>query len=165
MSQHEIRAYDYVNQPYEVVRAALTKDAASVFQRATKLAEARSGELVAALSVDVRGLELSADITLGVGEVSEEQRGGSQLSRVLRVPLSWQAAKSPGLFPIMRAEFLVYPLSSTETQVELHGHYEPPFGALGGVLDALAGHRLAEASVHRFVRAVVERLRNELAAA
>jgi hypothetical protein len=163
MTSREIRAYDYVNQPYEAVRDALTNDAAAIFQRATKLAEGRSGELVAALSVNVRGLELSTDVQLSVGETREEQRSGSRLSRTLHVPLSWQAAQSPGLFPIMRGECLVYPLSSSETQIELQGHYQPPFGALGGALDAVAGHRVAEASIHRFVRAVVERLRHELA--
>lgn len=91
-----------------------------------------------------------------------EQRGSSPASRTLHVPLSWRAAQSPGLFPVMHAEFLVYPLSSTETQVELHGHYVPPLGVLGGALDAMVGHRFAEASVQRFVQAVAERLRQQL---
>jgi hypothetical protein len=36
-------------------------------------------------------------------------------------------------------------------------------GVLGTALDAVVGHRIAEASVHRFVRAIVERLRQDLA--
>jgi hypothetical protein len=36
-------------------------------------------------------------------------------------------------------------------------------GVLGTAIDAVVGHRIAEASVHRFVRAVVERLRQDLA--
>ena len=63
----------------------------------------------------------------------------------------------------MSAELRVYPLSFTETQVELVGNYDPPMGALGTALDAVLGHRIAEASVHRFVRAIVERLRQDLA--
>jgi hypothetical protein len=36
-------------------------------------------------------------------------------------------------------------------------------GVLGTVVDAIAGHRIAEASVHRFVRSLVEQLRADLA--
>lgn len=43
MTEREIRSYDYVNQPYEPVRDALKQGAASVFERATRLAEARRG--------------------------------------------------------------------------------------------------------------------------
>lgn len=162
MSEREIRSYDYVNQPYERVGAALKEGAASVFEHATRLAEARSGELLAALSVKLGGVQVGKDIELSLGEIHEEQRGSSTMSRVLHVPLSWQAAQAPGFFPAMRAEFLVYPLSSSETQIELHGHYAPPLGVVGSVLDAVAGHRLAEASVQRFVHAVAERLRQRL---
>ena len=59
----------------------------------------------------------------------------------------------------MRADLSVYPLSGKETQVDLRGTYAPPLGLLGGAIDALAGHRIAEAAVHRFVTAVAERLR------
>lgn len=162
MSEREIRSYDYVNQPYDRVRDALKQEAASVFQRATRLAEARTGELLVTLNVEGSGLSVSKEVELSIGEIHEEQRGGSLASRTLHVPLSWRAAQAPGLFPVMRAEFLVYPLSSTETQIELHGHYVPPLGVLGGALDAIVGHRFAEASVQRFVQAVSDRLRQQL---
>jgi hypothetical protein len=164
MTHREIREFDYVNQSYAKVRDALKIEASSIFQRATKLAEERSGALVAALSTEVAGVKLSRDITLQVGDIREEKTGTSELSRITRVPLTWQAAESPGLFPVMTAELSVYPLSPTETQVELHGQYDPPLGVLGLALDAVVGHRIAEASIHRFVHAVVERLRQELGA-
>jgi hypothetical protein len=165
MSEREIRSYDYVNHPYEPVRDALKQNAASVLERATRLAEARGGEVLVALSVEVAGLQLGKDVELSVGEIHEEQRGSSAMSRVLHVPLSWQAAQAPGFFPVMRAEFLVYPLSSSETQIELHGYYAPPLGLVGSALDAVAGHRFAEASVQRFVHAVAEHLRQRLQSA
>ena len=39
-----------------------------------------------------------------------------------------------------------------------------PLGAVGGALDSLIGHRVADASVHRFVTDVAGLLRGELAA-
>src|SRR5688572_27787934 len=159
MATTRIRAYDYVNHPYELVRDAMRADTAGILQRATRVAEERGDEIVAALEVSVAGLRVSKDVTIRVGAIREE---GSVHARVTHVELEWQAREQPGLFPIMKADLRLYSLSPTETQVELSGDYEPPLGLLGGALDAVVGHRLAEASVHRFVRAVVERLRQDV---
>jgi hypothetical protein len=92
----EIRSFDYLNAPYERVRAALTKNAPAVFRS------------------------------------------------------------------VMKAELAIYPLTATETQLDFFGRYQPPLGWLGTAVDALAGHRIAEASVHRFVSEVAHYLRTEL---
>lgn len=163
MSKREVRAFDYVNKPYEPVRDVIKASAAEIFQRATKVAEDRSSDLVASLSVDLAGIQISKDIEIEVGEITEEHTGSGELGRLTRVVLQWHAKENPGLFPAMQATLFVYPLSFTETQIELSGHYDPPMGVLGSALDAVVGHRLAEASVHRFVHEVVERLRKDMA--
>jgi hypothetical protein len=159
MSKRAIRAFDYVNHRYEAVRDAIRSDAAGIFQRATRVATERGGEIVAALSVNISGVQLSKNVAIEIGAISEE---GSSLTRVTHVPLSWHASENPGLFPVLQADLRIYPLSSTETEVDLVGEYEPPLGLLGGAIDAVVGHRLAEASVHRFVSEVVERLRRDV---
>ena len=63
----------------------------------------------------------------------------------------------------MKGELAVYPLTSTETQLDFSGTYEPPFGALGKTINAVAGHRIAEASVHCFIDDVGAYLRQTLA--
>jgi len=159
MTRRAVRAFDYVNHPYEPVRDALRQDAAGIFQKATQLARERSGEIVASLSVNLSGLQISREVALQIGALREE---GSLFSRVAHIDLEWHAVESPGLFPTLKADFRIYPLSVTETQIDLSGEYEPPLGVLGGAIDAVVGHRLAEASVHRFVRAVVEGLRRDV---
>ena len=77
--------------------------------------------------------------------------------------LRWKAARAAALFPSMDAELIVYPLARDETQLELHGRYSPPLGAVGSALDSLVGYRIADASVHRFMTDVASLLRNELA--
>ena len=62
----------------------------------------------------------------------------------------------------MRAQLSAWPLTSTETQLELESAYTPPLGHAGKVFDAAIGHRVAEASVHRFLEDAVEQLRREL---
>jgi hypothetical protein len=161
MSQRELRAFDYVNQPYDPVRDLLKQDAKGIFHRATTVASDRTRDLVASLSVDVAGVHLTKDVVIEVGEPTEAS-GDTELSKTTRIPVEWRAAGQPGLFPAMKATLSIYPLSFTETQLELKGHYEPPLGLLGGAIDALLGQRIAEASVHRFTRAVVETVRREL---
>jgi hypothetical protein len=157
----EIRSFDYVNHPYEKVRDLLRKDALAVFRAATRAASTRAHDVAAALRVQVAGLELGREIVIAV-ESSEERHNPALATTVLRQTLRWEAAKSPRLFPLMHAELSVYALTATETQLDLLGNYEVPLGPLGKALDAVVGHRLAEASVHQFLADVAAFLRKSV---
>jgi hypothetical protein len=157
----EIRSYDYVNHPYAAVRDALVKDPAAVLRAATNAAASRARAVAAALHLTVGPLDLGAEIAVTVGKVSE-QTHDTPLSRVTRIPIEWSAAQRAALFPIMNAELSVYPLTATETQLDFLGRYEPPLGIVGGALDAMVGHRVAEASVHRLVADVASYLREHV---
>jgi hypothetical protein len=157
----QIRSYDYVNHPYEQVRDALTKDARAVFHAATKAAASRARSVASQLRVNVAGIEVAADIAISVKSIEERaQEVGEPPATCVR--LEWEAATSPHLFPFMKAELSVYPLTATETQLDFSGVYEPPLGALGSAMNAVVGHRIAEASVHHFVTEVAEYLRTTL---
>jgi len=156
--RHEIRTFDYVNHPYPVVRKVLTDDALGVFKAATRSASSRAETVAAALRVDVAGLHVSTDIAVSLGEVREEEGAAP----VTRIPIYWQAAQRPGLFPVMDAELAIYPLTATETQLDFRGKYEPPLSVFGDAVNAIVGHRLAEASVHRFVAEVAQYLREHV---
>jgi hypothetical protein len=158
----EIHCYDYVNHPYEQVCDALTRNTLAVFQAATKAAASRAQSVASELHVDIGAIGVKADIKIAVKNV-EEKRSESLSAPATRLQLEWEAASKPGLFPLMRAELAIYPLTKTETQLDFRGEYEPPFGALGKAVNAVAGHRIAEASVHRFVNELAEYLRKTLA--
>jgi hypothetical protein len=160
---HELRCYDYVNRPYAVVRDALRGDLGGIFERATKSATGRAHALAANLKVDLGALEVGTDVVIRVLGVEERDQGPVGRSPTTFIELRWNAARAAALFPSMEAELIVYPLSRDETQIELHGRYTPPLGAVGSALDSLVGHRLADASVHRFVTDVAGLLRSELA--
>ena len=157
----EIRCYDYVNHPYAQVRDALKKDALAVFQSATKAAASRAQSVAAELHVDAGGIGIKTDINISVKSVEEKVDAVS--SPVTRLQLEWEAATMPRLFPLMKGELAIYPLTPTETQLDFSGVYEPPFGAVGKALNAVAGHRIAEVSVHRFIDDVAGYLRQALA--
>src|SRR5579864_6435439 len=161
-TRREIRSYDYVNHPYERVRGALKQDALIVFQSATKAAASRAQSVAAELHVDVGGIGVKADVNISVRNI-EEKIVDAASTPSTRLMLEWEAATMPGLFPFMKGELLVYPLTSTETQLDFCGIYEPPFGAVGRTMNAIIGHRIAEVSVHRFVSDVAGYLRQALA--
>jgi hypothetical protein len=60
----EIRSFDYVNYPYERVRAALTADALAVFRAATAAASSRARSVASVLHVTAAGLEVAKEIAL-----------------------------------------------------------------------------------------------------
>jgi hypothetical protein len=154
----EIHCYDYVNHPYDQVRDALSKDAIALFQSATKAAASRARSVASELRIDVGGIGIGADIRVSVKSIEVKDRE-AMADPVTRLQLEWEAATMPGLFPLMKAELSIYPLTATETQLDFKGFYEPPLGPLGKAVDAMVGHRIAEVSVHRFVRDVAGYLR------
>lgn len=158
MARHEIRTYDYVNRPYAAVRAALTEDPAAVFSDATRAAADRAWSVAGELHVKIAGLDVSTEVFFTIGTVTEEASGPLGGSTT-RIPVSWEAAAHPAWFPLMDGVLAVYPLTSTETQLDFLGRYEPPLGLVGGAVDAVVGHRIAEASVHRFIGNVARFLR------
>jgi hypothetical protein len=155
-----IRVYDYVNRPYASTKAALEEDAAGVFRNATKVAAVRAKSLASELHVNIAGFEVGADINIKVDSVETTERTGMFPERTV-ISLEWEAANMPRLFPFMKAQLAVYPLTSSETQLDLTGHYEPPLGIVGSVLDAAVGHRIAEATVQQFIKDVAAFLRNQ----
>ncbi len=157
----KLRCYEYVDRPYEKVRELLHHHPLELLQRATNSAAARATSLAANLKVGVAGIEIGVDVRTYVQRVRDEA-GIAGLSPVTCVELAWEAARTPGLFPSMQAELSAWPLSSTETQLEITGSYRPPLGTVGTAIDAALGHRIAEASVHRFLEDVIEQLRREI---
>ena len=159
--RQEIRCFDYVNHPYDRVKDVMSRDALAVFQAATRAASSRAHAVASELRVDVGPIGIGTEIAISVNEL-EERRADVTARPVTRLALEWKATKSAGLFPFMKAELSIYPLTGTETQLDFLGRYDPPLGALGGAVDALVGHRIADASVHRFVGDVADYLRKNL---
>jgi hypothetical protein len=154
----DVRSFDYVNHPYDRVRDALKANATEVFHAATQAARSRLESVVSVLRVNLGGVEISTAIDVEIGTIAEVP-GGPGRGRMLEIPVHWKATERAALFPVMNGQLDVYPLTATETQLDFHGHYDPPLGVLGSAMDAAVGHRIAEASVHRFVSEVAQYLR------
>jgi hypothetical protein len=156
--RQELRVYDYVNHPYAKVREILLLDPRAIFERATTKASTRAHALGAELHVKFGSIQVGVDVAIEIGEIGETRSPLGQPGT--RLEFEWKSTTHAGLFPTMRATLLVYPLTSTETQLELVGTYDPPMGVVGAAIDSLILHRVvAEAAMLHFVQDVAAFLR------
>lgn len=160
LQRGELRVYDYVAAPFDRVSELLRRDALGLFQRATAAAAGRAETVAARLQVGIGALQVGTAIEIIIRQIVDGKSPFGDAATV--VSIAWQAAHSAALFPSMEASILAYPLSATETQLELQGHYRPPLGLVGAALDSIAGHRVAEASVHRFLQEIAAQVNREL---
>lgn len=160
--RHELRAYDYVNRPYAEVRDALFAGPLTVFRHATAAARPRGEPGAVELHAKAGPFTIDQELAFEVLAIEDGRSpDGTPGERIL---VQWKSLRHPALFPLMKATLRIYPLTTTETQLELDGTYDPPFGWLGDAVDALAMHGVAEQSVNRFVRDVAAFLRAPVSA-
>ncbi|MBV8276444.1 MAG: hypothetical protein JO170_14450 [Verrucomicrobia bacterium] len=157
----QIHCYDYVNRPYEQVRSALSNDAPTVFQSATKAAANRARSIASELRLEIAGIGIETDIRVSVKNIEAKERK-ARSGPATRLELEWEATKMAHLFPVMKADLFIYPITATETQLDFNGLYQPPLGPLGKAMNAMIGRRIAQACVHRFISDVAEYLRTNL---
>lgn len=129
--------------------------------------EAARARLLAYLRID--GLqepsedacEVGRDLLLraGVGAFSKQML--VQLLRpyqhdgVLVVPVRWVATGATGaMFPQLDGNLELAEASTGQSALRLNGAYRPPLAAVGGGLDRLLLHRVADATIRRFLQDV-----------
>jgi hypothetical protein len=116
-------------------------------------------------------LELDPIVRVPLEELRFEVGGGAITRRVdaqvgpliggpeaLTVPLHWKAAERPNLFPVMDGELRISDCGDRQIDLRLLGEYATPLGAVGAAADAVAGRRVAQNSLHRFLADVAQRL-------
>jgi hypothetical protein len=116
------------------------------------------------LRVQVGGGSIGRRIHAHVGPMEISPPTPDVASRILTVPLSWQAAEHPALFPTMNGQLVIRPAGDDAIELDLTGEYTPPLGAIGAIGDRLAGHEAATASLRSYLHEIARRLTAELAA-
>lgn len=103
------------------------------------------------IGVDVFGTRLEREVKIGLGPPIEEDDGTTVL------PLWWEAAESPWLFPTFDGGIEVEDVE-TGTELRLVGSCRPPLGRLGAFADDVAGFRVARATLESFLDELAARL-------
>ncbi|MBL9016240.1 MAG: hypothetical protein JNL83_18780 [Myxococcales bacterium] len=158
IKHHELHCFDYVNHDYASVREALLADPLAIFRAATTRGarDAANSEL----RVVVGAMELAAEIEIDIVSTWPSR---SPLGKPAQaITLTWKSPRRPGWFPTMSATLTCYALSSTETELDFDGTYDPPLGVFGAAIDAVALHEFAERAVANFVKEVASYLREEI---
>jgi hypothetical protein len=163
MAERTVRHWGYLDIPIQRVQAKLHDEPLRLLERATVSGSARTQELIAHLELNIGPVEIGVDVRPHV-EGIEDLPALPGLPTMTRVALSWEATRAPALFPLMHARLEAWPIGPNETLVEIEGEYTPPFSILGGAADAVLGHRIAQASISRFVEDLLAQIRREVEA-
>jgi hypothetical protein len=115
----------------------------------------------------------SSEQAYGDGKVGFERVGLPGLSKLVRVQarelawtdrtgglaIRWEATgPGGGLFPVLDADIRLAPAGEDVTVLTVAGAYRPPLGALGGALDRVILHRIAETTIRGFMTHLAARI-------
>ncbi len=139
--------------PAAAVNTALAVDPAVLFGATGGPGIDGGGRHHVPLEVRFAGVRFDRLAAVGFGPVIEEDDG----TRVL--PLWWEAADQPHLFPTFVGGLEVRS-HGDGAELRLQGHYRPPLGAAGGLVNRTILNKAATASLET----LLDRLAGDLAA-
>ena len=144
----KIRHFAYVDRSFRDLRRAVATAPQRILAGSSELRVRRVG------------FDLARDVRMILGDIEIGIHSA-------RLPIRWEDAAHPGLFPILDGTLEVAPVRAGRhpmTQLGLFGRYRPPLGRLGGLADNVAGHRIAVESVERCLDDLVARFEADLPA-
>lgn len=146
--------FERVQAPYARVSAILRDQPGLVLAPSALVALRGAGDLVARLDAEIAGVTVGEEVDISFGEFEELERGMIACTRAV----SWAGVDHPDWFPRFEGELEAYPLSPAVTQLTFVGRYTPPGGLVGGIIDLLALHRIADATLRTFFEHAAQRL-------
>ncbi|MGE5291300.1 MAG: RrF2 family transcriptional regulator, partial [Micromonosporaceae bacterium] len=97
---------------------------------------------------------LSKTVAVHLGDPADVDAG-------LVVPLVWEATGPLGLFPRFEGKLRLAGLDPERCELSLSGHYRPPLGKAGHVLDGALLARVARAALRSFLRRIARGLEGQ----
>jgi hypothetical protein len=121
-----------------------------------RLAQLAESDMLLRTSEDAYRHETTQMMRVGVGGLSKLVR--VQIRKLTRTDTSaglairWEAnGPGVGLFPVLDADIRLAPAGQRATLLTMAGSYRPPLGALGDALNRAILHRVAAATIRRFL--------------
>jgi hypothetical protein len=137
--------------PAAEVRARLSAGASELLGAPGESDDLAEGRHAVPLRVRFAGVHFDRIAAVGFAPIVEEDDGTQVL------PLWWEAADQPWLFPTFEGGLEVRP-GDGGTELRLEGIYRPPLGAAGGLVNRTILNRAATASLESLLERVSERL-------
>lgn len=139
-----------ISKPYQLVEAALLSGPGD-WLPGPREAEDTTAEL----DVRLGGSRIARRVVVHTGSVTNSGEAATCC-----LPVSWQAAEQPHLYPRLEGTLELTPVARRRTRLTLRARYRPPAGVAGEAVDRAVLHLVAEASVEAFVEriaAILER--------
>jgi hypothetical protein len=154
----EVNCYGYIPRPFDELRALMMRDPIRLLKQATSAGAARAHSLYTELRVG-EGVTVQVDVEVELIRTFDGcPVDGAPTLACAGLELQWKAVSHASLFPLMKAKLSAWPVTANETQLALEAHYQPPLGVLGTAVDAVIGHRIAEATLQRFLDDLIDHL-------
>jgi hypothetical protein len=77
------------------------------------------------------------------------------------VPIDWESAEHPNLFPVLSGDLEITPLGWDVCRIVLSASYSPPLGELGRRIDRAVLHHVAQSTVRSFLSRMATSLGQE----
>jgi len=110
------------------------------------------------MMLTLTGLPIGKDVAVNIGRPLEG-------NGIVAVPVRWKATWPSAAYPSFDGELELTRLSDGSAELWLLGRYEPPFGAVGRMLDQAVLHTVAEDSLRTLVGVMASRLEQPAAVA
>jgi hypothetical protein len=133
------------------ISALLSADPATLFGATDDAVDLPAGRYAVPLRFNLAGAHFDRIASVGFASVVEEEDG----TRVL--PLWWEAAEQPWLFPTFDGGLEVRP-QDCDTELRLEGRYRPPLGTAGALVNWAILNRAATASLETLLDRLATRL-------
>lgn len=134
--KRDIQFVRAIDVPYEKVRDHLRDRAASLLGDG-------SDPIRTTLTTRIHGTDISRDVTMQIVGFDEPASAvaGAHLM------FSADASRHTDLFPHLEARLDAIPVTDQRTALFMIATYKPPLGVIGGAVNALGLHRLAQQSL------------------
>ncbi len=140
-----------IPRPAAEVSARLSSNPAAFLGASDVSGELPEGRYPVPLQMSIAGVHFDRTAAVGFAPVVEEDDG----TRIL--PLWWEAADQPWLFPTFDGGLEVRP-QNDGTELRLEGRYRPPLGAAGDLVNRAVLNRAATASLETLLDNLSARL-------
>ncbi len=77
------------------------------------------------------------------------------------IPIRWDAAVLESVFPVLDGTLIVTPLGGSRCRLGIEASYRPPLDRVGALVDRVVLHRVAERTVHDFLKRLAAALTDD----
>lgn len=155
--KRKVEHYEYLVGPFDAFAELLRADGAGYVDEATAEATNFAADLVDYLEHGLGFFDQDERVQAVTGELIGTAHG-------ISLGIQWTADPSKRVLPNVEAELILSPIISSgpsaTTELRLTGTYEPPPQRYRGVIEHVLVRRVADATLHTFLRHLARGLEN-----